>query len=426
MNPYKMSLFLATSVFLFSACAVAPGLSEEEVQIRSDLDVNHSLPATRHMRDAIETQPIFAQAAFWSNEYDLNPADLESALKLAAAVRKIGNPQRAVEITQTTRALYPRDPYLIAEYAAALIASERAAEAIQPLDEALARTPNYGRLWSLKGAALDQQERFDEARQYYQRALQVTPNDPNVMANIGFSYALSGDAPRAETWLKRAIAQPGASESVRQNLALVLRLQGKNDEAEALISPNQSPQNFQRQTFQSQAVRPSLRPSTGSNGPATFQEQANSTRIAPTQIGQPKARVLTSASSGQTFKSSSEAARAIASQNPNGQRTVATQAASVSPELQQATLNRIANSLNLRQRTAQNAPQATQVPQRIPQQVPQQVPLAQNQAYPQARGQYPATTQPYPSNPNLAGGPYAKQAQPYATPQRREPNRRRR
>ena len=273
---------------------------------------------------------------------------------------------------------------------------------------------------------MDQQERFTEARKYYQRAMQITPNDPNVMANIGFSYALSGDAPRAEAWLKKAMAQPGASESVRQNLALVLRLQGKNDEAEALISPNSSTPNFHRQTFQSQAARPGLRSSTGSNGPATFQGQSNSGQIAPTQSGHPKARVLTSASSGQTFKSSSEAARAIASQNPNGQRTVVSQAASVSPELQQATLNRIANSLNLHQRKAQNTPQATQAPQRIPQQVPQQVPVVQNQAYPQARGQYPSATQPYPSNPNLAGGPYAQQAQPYAAPQRREPNRRRR
>jgi len=31
---------------------------------------------------------------------------------------------------------------------------------------------------------------------------------------------------------RRAVAVPGASQSVRQNLALILQLQGKNDEAE--------------------------------------------------------------------------------------------------------------------------------------------------------------------------------------------------
>jgi len=46
----------------------------------------------------IETQELFAQAAFWSREYELNPGDLESAIKLSAAVRKLGNPQRAIRI----------------------------------------------------------------------------------------------------------------------------------------------------------------------------------------------------------------------------------------------------------------------------------------------------------------------------------------
>jgi len=87
-------------------------------------------PATREMRDNIETQELFAQAAFWSREYELNPGDLESAIKLSAAVRKLGNPQRAIEIAQTTRALYPRDPYLTAEFAAGLIAAERAQDAM--------------------------------------------------------------------------------------------------------------------------------------------------------------------------------------------------------------------------------------------------------------------------------------------------------
>jgi len=183
------------------------------------------------MRDNIETQELFAQAAFWSREYELNPGDLESAIKLSAAVRKLGNPQRAIEIAQTTRALYPRDPYLTAEFAAGLIAAERAREAMQPIDEALRLAPGYARLWSLKGAALDQQENYDLARKHYAKALQITPHDPNIMANVGLSYALSGDPVTAEGWLRRAVAVPSASQSVRQNLALILQLQGKDEEA---------------------------------------------------------------------------------------------------------------------------------------------------------------------------------------------------
>ena len=216
---------------IMAGCAVAPGYSDAEKDIKASLANSKFQPASRETRDNIETQELFAQAAFWSREYELNPADLETAIKLSAAVRKLGNPKRAVEIAQTSRALYPRDPYLTAEFAAALIASEQGYEAMQPLDTALRTTPGYARLWSLKGAALDQQEEYEIARKHYARALKITPNDPNIMANIGLNFALSGDPQTAEGWLRRAVSVPGASQSVRQNLSLILQLQGKEAEA---------------------------------------------------------------------------------------------------------------------------------------------------------------------------------------------------
>ena len=239
------SLFIGTRLTLtvctvfMTGCAIAPGYTDTEQDIKQSLASSKFQPASREMRDNIETQELFAQAAFWSHEYELNPGDLESAIKLAAAVRKLGNPQRAVEIAQTSRALYPRDPYLTAEYAAALIASEQAYEAMQPLDRALHTAPGYARLWSLKGAALDQQENYDLARKHYARALEITPNDPNIMANIGLSFALSGDPQTAEGWLRRATSIPGASKSVRQNLSLILQLQGKEAEAAKYASQPQ-------------------------------------------------------------------------------------------------------------------------------------------------------------------------------------------
>jgi len=239
-----------------TGCAIAPGYTDSEQEMTETLQGSNFQPATREMRDNIETQELFAQAAFWSREYELNPGDLESAIKLSAAVRKLGNPQRAIEIAQTTRALYPRDPYLTAEFAAGLIAAERAQEAMQPLDKALRTAPGYARLWSLKGAALDQQENYDLARKHYAKALQITPHDPNVMANVGLSYALSGDPVTAEGWLRRAVALPGASQSVRQNLALILQLQGKGEEAERYAG-HRNTHNFRAAPRPSQAQQAS-------------------------------------------------------------------------------------------------------------------------------------------------------------------------
>lgn len=258
MSQPKLRIVLGATLLAvsLSACAVAPQLTPAEREMSETMGAESFQPATRNLRDSIETQDTLAQAAFWMREYELNPADLEAAIKLSAAIRKLGNPQRAVEITQTTRALYPKDPYLTAEYAAALIASERAVEAIRPLDEALAYAPGYGRLWSLKGAALDQQEQYELARKHYAKALQITPNDPSVMANVGLSYALSGDATTAEGWLRRAASTPGASQSVYQNLALVLQIQGKNEEAEKFARLAQQTSNGRLPDLNPQPAQP--------------------------------------------------------------------------------------------------------------------------------------------------------------------------
>jgi len=345
----RTTLLLGTPIIL-SACAYAGGITPQEEAVRDQVSVDQYMPATREMRDNIETQELFAQAAFWSHEYDLNPTDLEATLKLAAAVRKLGNPGRAVEITQTSRTIHPRDPYLLAEHAAGLIADQRALDAIPVLDQGLRITQGYGRLWSLKGAALDQMEEYDAARQNYNRALQITPNDPNVLTNLGLSYALSGDLRSAETWLRRAAAMPESGGSARENLAMVLQLQGRTDEAQRelrlaglsrgdrrlppepvpALTPRGTPAQMNSTTsvgiparsVPTQGYQTQGYPNQGRQS-QTYQGQRQSpqpqTSRAPAQQGYnaqmggvPATRLSTTASNGQAFTSSSQAARQTA------------------------------------------------------------------------------------------------------------------
>ena len=220
MSLYKLGLALSASCII-GGCVAAPPLTPAEEAAREELSSDNFHAAPREIRDNIETQDVLAQAAFWSHEYNLNPTDLEAAIKFSAVLRKMGNPSRAVEVTRTTRALYPKDPYLNAEHAAGLIADQQARPALKIIDGALRDAPSYARLWSLKGVAYDQMERYAQARPFYNRALQITPNDPNIMANMGLNFALSGDPHTAQKWLQRAAALPTASDSVYANLALV-------------------------------------------------------------------------------------------------------------------------------------------------------------------------------------------------------------
>lgn len=399
-------LFIAgASMSALSACGIAQNYSESEKEMMTTMTPSKYQPATRQMRTNIETQDALAQAAFWSREYQLNPADLEAAVKLASAVRKMGNPSKAAEITQTTRAMYPDDPYLIAEHAAALIALEKGREAIKPLDKALHSAPGYARLWSLKGAALDQLGNYDAARQHYNRALQITPSDPNIMANMGLSFALAGDPATAEQWLRRASSHPEAGDGIRQNLDLVLHLQGKPGvQASAPAQPATS-SSAARQTPSAQmnhSIQPQAR---GSYSPKHNQSQFSNLAVGqPAQLGHRSSIAVTGNQAGAP-KTAMEMARAAASKSGQNRIVVPHQPSaqpSVTP--QGNILDKIGQSVNRKHASGQpptyyggQVPQNRQLqapapvrPNNMPlnapygaqQQSPQQIFIPQQQPYP--------------------------------------------
>jgi Flp pilus assembly protein TadD len=142
---------------------------------------------------------------------------------------------------------YPKDREVLAAYGKALAGAGE----LQPALDAVrrAQTPEYPdwKLLSAEAAILDQLGRADEARTIYRRALEIRPNDPTILSNLGMSYVLAGDLRTAETHMRSAAAQPSADSRVRQNLALVVGLQGRFEEAEAIagqeLSPDQAKAN---------------------------------------------------------------------------------------------------------------------------------------------------------------------------------------
>ena len=61
-----------------------------------------------------------------------------------------------------------------------------------------------------------------------------------MLQNLGFSYALTKQLPLAEQTLRQAAASPAADARMRQNLALVLALEGKFTEAEQVSRQDMS------------------------------------------------------------------------------------------------------------------------------------------------------------------------------------------
>jgi Flp pilus assembly protein TadD len=107
---------------------------------------------------------------------------------------------------------------------------------------ALTRRTKPDHILSVQGAVLDQMGRHADAQRYYLTALKMVPDEPSVLSNLGLSYALAKDLPNAEATLRRAAAHPPVDPRVRQNLALVVGLQGRFAEAETIARADLPPE----------------------------------------------------------------------------------------------------------------------------------------------------------------------------------------
>ena len=179
----------------------------------------------------------------WGRRYDANRSDKGTALTYARALHAQGQNTQAVAVLQGVAIQNPEDMQVLAAYGKALADAGQLKEAGDILTRAhTPERPDWSVL-STQGSIADQLGEHEAARGYYDTALKIRPNDPNVLSNLGLSYALSRQLPKAEETLRLAASQPGADERVRQNLALVLGLQGKFAEAEDLLRRDLSPED---------------------------------------------------------------------------------------------------------------------------------------------------------------------------------------
>ena len=130
---------------------------------------------------------------------------------------------------------HPGNKALLAGFGRALADNGNFQQAFDVLSRAHSPDNPDWRILSVQGTVLDQLGRHDEARRYYASALKIVPDEPSVLSNLGLSYVLSKDLPKAEEILRRAYASGKADARVRQNLGLVVGLQGRFAEAESIV-----------------------------------------------------------------------------------------------------------------------------------------------------------------------------------------------
>src|SRR4051812_38641154 len=167
--------------------------------------------------------------------YRANPKDADAALQYGKALRVTGQKSQAVAVLEQATIANPTNTALLAAYGRALADNGNFQQAFDVLTRAHSPEDPDWRILSVQGTVLDQLGRHEEARQYYVTALKIVPDEPSVLSNLGLSYLLSNELPKAEETLRKAYGRPGADRRVRTNLAVVVGLEGRVGEAEGIM-----------------------------------------------------------------------------------------------------------------------------------------------------------------------------------------------
>ena len=198
-------------------------------------DTTGSIGALHNEVDARRDGEIYGE------RYRADPKDVSAAIRYAQSLRVTGQYAQAVAVLERASLQNPKNPAVLGAYGRALADVGNFDQALEVLTRAHTPDQPDWRILSAQGAVLDQMGRHDEARRYYDTALKIVPEEPSVLSNLGLSYALSKNLPKAEATLRQAVARPGAAPRVRQNLALVVGLEGRFKEAEQIARADLPP-----------------------------------------------------------------------------------------------------------------------------------------------------------------------------------------
>lgn len=219
LKPVARLLLCGVAALALSACATSP-------MTTGSIDTEGIRPAGKQGEALAKLGAL----------YKKNPGDKATIIYYAAALRANGQAEQAVAVLEGGVTKHPNDVDILINYAKALSAAGRFDQAFNVVDRAIdPASPNWNALL-VKGAILDQQGRNAEARQIYGTALKIAPNQPSLHANLGLSYMMSNDLDKAEAELRIAVKLPGATSQVRQNLALIVGLQGRFEESRTMFA----------------------------------------------------------------------------------------------------------------------------------------------------------------------------------------------
>lgn len=187
--------------------------------------------------------PSFKKTEALSRQWKSDPTQVKIAMAYADNLEQLGQKPTQINVLRSTVEKTRGNAEAQAQLGRALLKAGDVEGATDALSTAVALNPRDPLALSALGATLDQQTKHVEAREKYMAALAIAPDNLGVMNNLAMSYSLQGKLPEAEATLRKAMTHPKANTTprIRQNLALVVGLQGRFDEAKTIASEDLPP-----------------------------------------------------------------------------------------------------------------------------------------------------------------------------------------
>lgn len=197
----------------------------------------HTAPGSNE--PAVQQSELEQATEYWGKRFAEKPSDLQNALSYARNLKAMGQKKQALAALQQAASYHGQSKELAGEYGRLALELDhvKTAKPLLAFADDVAK-PDW-RIVSARGTVLAKEGSFKEAIPYFERAMALSNSHPSVMNNLAMAHAMAGEPERSEQILRQA-AVKGGTGKVRQNLALVLGLQGKYDEATVVSSKSTS------------------------------------------------------------------------------------------------------------------------------------------------------------------------------------------
>jgi Flp pilus assembly protein TadD len=232
----RASLFGGVAACL--ALAACSPSSTGLLDLVANAQPDQTTAALKEPKDGNSTADELAKATeYWGKEFAKSPRDPEKALNYARNLKAMGQKRQALAVLQQASVSGSGNRALFSEYGRLALEFDQITLAQRLLEQADDPANPDWRVISARGTVLAKQASYRDAIPFYERALSLAPNQSSVLSNLALAHAMEGNPEKAEPLLKRAAAGD-RDPRVSQNLALVLGLQGKYDEAKLVAAHN--------------------------------------------------------------------------------------------------------------------------------------------------------------------------------------------